>query len=77
MTDDQYAVLIEKLGEIRGDFREFKGTMATQVSFHTTQIDEIKEQAKDDRKWARIQTGVVIPVVAGLHQIASYLGLIK
>jgi hypothetical protein len=77
MNDDQFKMLLEKLDkqnekmdELHGDFREFKGKMDEKVT-------TIEAGVKSDRLWGRIQTVAVLPVVGVLHQIAVHYGLIK
>jgi len=77
MENDQFKILLDKLDDhgtkldaLHGDFREFKGSTEVKVA-------NLKEQADSDRKWGRIQTIVVVPVVAALHVLAGKLGVIK
>jgi hypothetical protein len=74
---DQFKILFDaiqdgnkKVDNLHGDFREFKGVM-------TTKVKQLETDAQNDRFWGNVKTLVVIPVVAGLHQIASYIGWIK
>lgn len=77
MTDDQFQLLYdgiqkqsEKLDTLHGDWREFKGSMEVRVK-------AVETQAKSDRMWGHLETVVVIPVVAAIHQLATHFGVIK
>jgi hypothetical protein len=77
MNDDQFNILLQrfdkqddKLHELHGDFREFKGAMEVKV-------EQLEISAKNDKFWGRVQTVAVLPVVGLLHQIASHYGIIK
>jgi hypothetical protein len=65
---------IDKLGDkvsnLHGDFREFRGIMSTKV-------EALEGQAKSDRMWNRIQTVAVVPLIAAIHAAASKYGFIK
>jgi hypothetical protein len=76
MTDDNVKILeaitdlTKTVETYHGDFREFRGVTATKVN-------ALEEDAKSARLWQKIQMGCVLPVVAGLHQIAQHFHLIK
>jgi hypothetical protein len=75
MSDDSevlkaIAELTRVVETYHGDFREFRGVTATKVN-------ALEEDAKSTRLWQKIQMGCVLPVVAGLHQIAQHFHLIK
>ena len=62
--------IMDKLVELHGDFREFRGEMKARVT-------QIEDDAKDARKWENIKVYAVLPLAVGLNAIASKLGLIK
>jgi hypothetical protein len=77
MDSDQFSLLYNtlqdtntKLDAMHGDFREFKGNIEVRVTAS-------EKQADTDRRWSRIQTIVVIPVIGAIHQLAAHLGLIR
>lgn len=77
MQPEQYTAIMNsletnntKLGELLGDFREFKGVQETKVN-------ALEEAAKSDKFWGRVQTIAVLPIMTVLHIGASKLGLIK
>ena len=76
MSDDNseilkaIAELTKTIEMYHGDFREFRGE-------HSTKVKVLEENVKSDRFWHKVQTGCVIPVVGGLHQLAQYLHWIK
>ncbi len=60
----------DKVETYHGDFREFRGEI-------TTKVEDLEQDAKDDRMWHRIQVICVLPVVGVLHQVAQHFGWIK
>ena len=62
--------LMQKLTELHGDFREFRGEMKIRVS-------AIEDDAKEAKKWENIKLFTILPVVAGLHGIATKIGILK
>lgn len=62
--------IMEKLTELHGEFREFRGAM-------TVRVKNIEEDAKDARKWENYKIYMVLPVTAALHELARHLGLTK
>jgi len=62
--------LMEKLTELHGDFREFRG----EVKARLTQVEKDADRAE---MWANIKTIAVIPVVMGLHALGIKVGAIK
>jgi hypothetical protein len=77
MTDDQFHILYEQnnqqsaaITKLLGEFKEFKGGMDVRV-------EAIEDHAKSIRLWGHIETVVVIPIIAIMHQAAAHLGWIK
>lgn len=62
--------LMDKLVELHGEFREFRGEMKARV-------DNIEKDADDARKWENYKIYAILPITVGLHAIATKLGLIK
>lgn len=62
--------IMEKLVELHGDFREFRGEIKVRVS-------QIEEDAKEARKWENIKLYTILPVTVGLHSLATKIGLLK
>jgi hypothetical protein len=60
----------DKLNDLHGDFREFKGTV-------TTQVNSLEKSHDNIDMWTNIKVVAVIPIVAALHVLASKVGLIK
>jgi hypothetical protein len=62
--------LTKEVSEHNAQFREFRGEMATKVK-------SLEEDSKSTRTWQKIQAICVVPVVGGIHQVASYFHWIK
>jgi hypothetical protein len=81
MSDDNkevlqaITILTSKVEEYHGDFREFRGEIKARVEDVEHKIQVIEDGASSDRKWMRIQSAAVIPVVGALHQLAKHFGL--
>jgi hypothetical protein len=75
--DIQHNDLTDKISKLSSDFAAHKA--ATELNVKNLQDDhtDIKKQQDSDRIWHRVQTGIVIPVMGVLHQVASHYGWIK
>lgn len=62
--------LTKVVSEHNAQFTEFRGS--TQV-----RIDSLESDAKEQRLWNNIKMICILPVVAGLHQVAAHFGWIK
>jgi hypothetical protein len=62
MNDDQYTNIMNKLGEIQGEFGEHKGRTEAELENLTKRID------KSDM-WENIKIVGVMPVMAVIHHI--------
>jgi len=62
--------LSSKVETYHGDFREFRGEYVQKVSV-------LEEDAKSEKFWRKVQMVCVVPVMGGLHQLATYLHWIK
>jgi hypothetical protein len=62
--------ILEKIMEFHGDFREFRGEI-------TARMGQVEEDAAEAKKWENYKIYAILPITAGLHAIASKLGLIK
>lgn len=60
----------DKLSDLQGDFREFKGS-------HNVRVNVIEENMKSDKFWAKVQTIGTMPVVLAIHQIGKHFGILK
>ena len=62
--------LMQKLMDMHGDFREFRGEMSARVS-------QIEKDTDKVEMWSNVKTIAVIPVVMALHVLGTKIGLIK
>ena len=65
MTDDQYDALMTKIGTLGEAFHEFKGSQEAKV-------EHLEAEAKSDRMWGRIQTGVILPITGIAHLLLKH-----
>jgi len=52
------------------EFTEFRGEMKARVN-------QIEKEQSDARTWENIKIFMVLPLSAGLHQLASKMGLFR
>lgn len=62
--------IYSKLTDFHSEFTEFRGEIKTRMTHVEKEIDDAKF-------WENVKIFAVIPVVAGLHQVAVGMGLIK
>jgi len=62
--------ILEKLTNFHSEFTEFRGEMKVRVS-------QIEKDADDARKWENYKIYAILPLAAGLHAIATKIGIIK
>ena len=74
MNDDTKEILqaitqlTAKVEEYHGTFREFRGKTENRV-------EALECDTAQNRFWSRVHAVVILPVVAGLHQLAQHWGL--
>jgi hypothetical protein len=68
MNDDQFTLLMDKLDELHGDFREHKGRTESEIA-------NIKDDMKDAKKWENIKLlGTLF--IGGLgHAVSKWRGI--
>lgn len=62
--------IYEKLTDFHSEFTEFRGEIKTRM-------DHVEKEVADAKFWENVKIFTVVPVVAGLHQIAVAAGWIK
>ncbi len=62
--------IYEKLTAFHSEFTEFRGEIKVRV-------DHVEKEIAQAKTWENIKVFSVLPVVAGLHAIASKIGLLK
>lgn len=62
--------ILEKLTDFHSEFTEFRGEFKIRVK-------HVEEEVANAKKWENIKIFMVFPVVAGLHTIATKIGLLK
>ena len=62
--------IYEKLTSFHSEFTEFRGEIKVRV-------DHVEKEVVDAKKWENIKIFAILPIVSGLHVIASKIGLIK
>lgn len=67
---DSLSTLNNKLDDLHGDFREFRGII-------TTKVASLEKDRDNENLWTNVKVIAVLPVVAALHILASKVGLIK
>lgn len=77
MESDQFSLLLGKMDSQRDAFNDFAQKTAEWKGAITEKVSNLESQRKSDRKWGRVETGIVIPIMAVLHQVAAHLGWIK
>lgn len=68
--------LTRTVEQYHGDFREFRGSVTTQLESMTVADKATDKRADNDRMWMKIQAVCVVPVMGLLHQIAVHFGWI-
>jgi len=62
--------ILEKLTDFHSEFTEFRGEFKVRV-------EHVEEEVANAKKWENIKIFMVLPVVAGLHAVATKIGLLK
>jgi len=62
--------IMSKLMSFHSEFTEFRGEMKARVN-------QIEKEQSDARTWENIKIFMVLPLSAGLHQLASKMGLFR
>ncbi len=62
--------LMNKLMEMHGDFREFRGEM-------TARVVQIEKDSDKVEMWNNIKLVCVLPVTMALHAVGTKIGIIK
>jgi hypothetical protein len=72
LSDDQTVSL---LTDIKQGLGRVEGTLAATIKAHEERFQNIEDTMKtnDTRQW--IASGLVIPIVSGLHYIANKFGI--
>lgn len=62
--------ILEKIASFHSEFTEFRGEIKTRVA-------HIEKEVDDAKFWENVKIFTIIPITAGLHQIAVAAGWIK
>lgn len=65
------------VSENNAQFREFRGKQTAEVESVKAEVAELEDDAKSDRRWSKVYTICVLPVVGILHQIAAHFHWIR
>jgi len=62
--------IYDKLTSFHSEFTEFRGEMKARM-------DDVEQDVEDAKKWENIKLFMILPISAGLHAIATRIGIIK
>jgi len=62
--------IYDKLMVFHSEFTEFRGDMKARVA-------HVEKEIESARTWENVKIFCILPVTAGLHSLASRLGLLK
>jgi len=62
--------IYEKLTSFHSEFTEFRGEVKVR-------LDGVEKDVDDAKTWENIKLFMILPVTAGLHALASKIGIIK
>jgi hypothetical protein len=60
MTEIQFQAIVDKLDELRGEFKEFKGAKDVQVS-------ALEKKLANQEFWENVKVVAVMPIMAVFH----------